>query len=558
MARQAQAATLASPGSPADRAHSAPAATRHMCVGAYIDRGFREQIIREVYNGRDHRTAPSYGFDLIPVLIHSWRAWRLEFYQNLAVLTVLLISLVRLPLETIIAVCLLFIWYAIRGIVRCGVGIVAYFRYRKSISEYEQLRARVKVSSFQLLGSCIGLIIATVATFVTARRHNPLEGWPSRAGLSSPLLILLLIGCITVVVSAIRQVKLNQLSGSHEFRVQRGGRRLSTIRAQQSHPFTVYSTFKPFIGAGANVTTWSFAQRLIPATGILTETSREYDSPPFTTKQLVMSLRKSIEELRQDANPETRLRGLTVEDQVFVEGTHSNPYRTILNNDPTPTIVSSDIDKVMDEPRDVARHYLTCEVVSWYGEVVTTVFVHVSLQGRSLYLEFATYALTPTRQAFHVVDQVGETGAGAVARSVGRGLAGLPDILLGTRELLMVPRDLWASFRARNDGTLTAKRGINIGAEFSAREASVAWDEESYFQFRDILKHSKIIERKIIATVGDFLRGHGVDTSEFWQRATVVLNTGVINAGPGTVNITGSAIGDFATVNTEGGAPAPK
>ena len=93
-------------------------------------------------------------------------------------------------------------------------------------------------------------------------------------------------------------------------------------------------------------------------------------------------------------------------------------------------------------------------------------------------------------------------------------------------------------------------RAIDIGATTSARESAAPYSDETYFQFQDILQHSKIIERRLIATVGDYLKEQGVDTSEFWQRANAILNTGVINAGSGTVNISGSAIGEQATVTT--------
>jgi hypothetical protein len=37
------------------------AATRHLCAGVYVDRTFRELIIRRIHNDARHRMAPSYG-----------------------------------------------------------------------------------------------------------------------------------------------------------------------------------------------------------------------------------------------------------------------------------------------------------------------------------------------------------------------------------------------------------------------------------------------------------------------------------------------------------------
>jgi hypothetical protein len=134
-----------------------------------------------------------------------------------------------------------------------------------------------------------------------------------------------------------------------------------------------------------------------------------------------------------------------------------------------------------------------------------------------------------------------------------------------------MPVQLWAALCPNKDrtGVMAARmnttrrhfravsilRAIDIGAAASARENAAPYSDETYVQFQDILQHSKIIERRLIATVGDYLKEKGVDTSEFWERANAILNTGVINAGPGTVNISGSAIGEQATVTTAPGQP---
>lgn len=529
------------------------AATRRMCAGTYLDRHFRNQILQEVYNKRNRRIAPSYGFDVVPVVAHAWRAWRLETYQHLAILLLFVIATVRILLATIIVIFLIIVWYMIRAVFHWGRDLVAYFRERKSVSEYEQLRSRGKVLGYSLL--CLAILLAAAIIFAVARRTQLAGSWPTRTGLVSAFIVVTIAGCFLVLAAVMRQRSLDDLGRDNVYRSRWASPRIATLQAQQAHPFTVYSTFKPFVGAGTNVVTWSFAQRLVHAQLAGIGPDQEYDEPPFTTKQLVSRLKTSIESLRQDENPETRLPGLTVDDHVFLEGTHSVLYRPILGNNPAQKDISADIDNVMDEPRDVARHYLACQVASWEGEVVTNVFVHVSLQGRTLYIELATYALTPTRSQYHIIDEIGGTGPGAMTRSVGKSLARLPDSLLAARFLVQVPSQLWAAFHAQRDGTLTVRRGVNIGADFSAREAAIAPDEESYFQFRDNLKHWKIIERRLIATVGDFLKECGVDTSEFWERASSILNKGVINMGPGNITITGSAIGDKATVNNAAGTP---
>jgi hypothetical protein len=379
-----------------------------------------------------------------------------------------------------------------------------------------------------------------------------------------------LLAAFAAIVSAgtaARIIRIGRLDTEDAGVRQRDGKRMQIIYAQQYHPVTVYSGFKPFIGSGVDVRSWSFAQRLVHKPEALgTEPGREFEQPPFATRNLLECLKQMIYSLRDDKNLETRLPGLTVEDRVFIEGTHAIPFHDILVASPDSTEVAGTVKNAVDCPSDVARHYLASRVESWGGEVVTSVFVHVSLQGRTLYLEFATYALLPTRAEYHIIDEAGGTGASAVGKAVGSALVRLPEELLGIRRLVRMPIQVWAALCPNKDRTgvmaarvnttrrhfraVSIRRPIDIGATASARESAAPYYDETYFQFQDILQHSKIIERRLIATVGDYLKEKGVDTSEFWQRANAILNTGVINAGSGTVNISGSAIGEQAKVTT--------
>lgn len=75
--------------------------------------------------------------------------------------------------------------------------------------------------------------------------------------------------------------------------------------------------------------------------------------------------------------------------------------------------------------------------------------------------------------------------------------------------------------------------------------------ESSYFQFQDIAQHSKIIERRLIAAIEDYLKEVGVDSSEFVGRTTAILNNGIMNTGSGTISVDGSAVGANSTVRIQ-------
>jgi hypothetical protein len=543
------------------------AANRRMCAGAYLDREFRDSVLRQVYNDRNRRVAPSYGFNVVLVLRHAWRSWWLETCQQILTLALLVIACLKVPLDAVIVIGVLAIWYVLRALPAWLRELASFYSSKSKIYINEHVRARGKLLRNILILSSVVVAVAAVAAASSANRHGQAaEPWPVRSGLVNAAVLLAAFAAIVSAGTAARMIWIGRLNTEDVGVRARDGKRMHVIYAQQYHPITVYSGFRPFIGSGVDVRSWSFAQRLVHKKVLGTEPDQEFEQPPFTTRNLLDHLKQMIYALRDDKNPETRLPGLTVEDHIFIEGTHAIPFHDILVASPGSAEVTETIKGTVDNPSDVARHYLESRVESWGGEVVTSVFVHVSLQGRTLYLEFATYALLPTRAEYHIIDEAGGTGASAVGKAVGSALVRLPEELLRIRRLVRMPVQLWAALCPNKDRTgvmaarvytirrhfraVSIRRPIDIGATASARESAAPYSDETYFQFQDIRQHSKIIERRLIATVGDYLKEQGVDTSEFWQRANAILNSGVINADSGTITISDSAIGDRATVTT--------
>ncbi|MGW0560303.1 hypothetical protein ACWDZ4_06650 [Streptomyces sp. NPDC003016] len=53
-------------------------ASRLLCAGVYLDPGYRDAVIDELYVHEERIAAPSYGFDAARVLAHALRARRTE------------------------------------------------------------------------------------------------------------------------------------------------------------------------------------------------------------------------------------------------------------------------------------------------------------------------------------------------------------------------------------------------------------------------------------------------------------------------------------------------
>jgi hypothetical protein len=535
-------------------------ADRRICAGTYLDRDFRDRVLRAVYNERNRRVAPSYGFDLVPVVRHAWRAWWLETCEYLLTLAVVGAGLAVRPLDTLIALNLLALWYLLRlwrnWVLRLiGRGDPQDLAFdRMGLLWERQLLLREKALKSCLWASLVTLLVLTVAS----ARTGGSAPWPAGTGLGVAEIVIALCAIVAGAAAA-RVVFLGKLRSAAPLPA-RLSRRMGVIDGQQHHPFTAHAGFRPFIGSGKHIRSWSFAQRLVRADHVGLGRGKEFDEPPFTAQRLVNRLKDRISALRDDDNPETRLPGLTVTDHVFVDGTRAARFGRALASAPQSGDVQIAIAEAIANPSDVARHYLGARIKSWGGDVVTSVFVHVSLQGRTLYLEFATYALFPIRPEYRV-EQLGGTGARAIARSIGKGLAALPEQVLATRRVARAAVLLCSAVRPGDDRTAAASLRTDIGAVACAREEAMieadtefrAESESSYFQYQDITQHSKIVERQLIAAVDGYLRELGVDSSEFVQRTTAILNNGVINAGPGTVNIDQSAIGDQSSVVVQAG-----
>ncbi|MEW2386904.1 hypothetical protein AB0933_00935 [Streptomyces venezuelae] len=494
-----------------------------MCAGVYLDVQYRTAVIQNVYNARRRRVAPSYGYDLVPVLAHAWRAWWLATVTNALILAVFCTAYVVRPAAAFFATTVL-----------VDLTLLVSFAARSSG------RTGVPPSTADKRPLTVATLVTVVASAVLVANDGS-RGFVVAAAIAvAPCLVL-------ATASVLRQLALNGLRAELESdRPLRTNRRLSVIDGQQRHPMVVYTAEEPFIGSGRRLGTWSFAQRLVETKGIGGEKDVEFTKKPFPTWDLVEELRRAITALGTEDDPETRLPGLIVTDSLFVEGRYAMGYARELADTPDAALVR----RMLDSPTETARHYLTCRVESWGGDLVTTIFVHVSLQGRTLYIEFTTCGLAPTRLEYHAVDIVGRTGRMAVVRAAFAGLLHLPVAALAPIRLMSAVSLLLGSLGAAPDATASSlKRGNNIGAVLSARELASIEADESYFQTFDVAKHSKVIERRLLATVGEFLKEHGVDTTEFLQRATAILNNGIINTGSGNVELGDTAMGENTSVS---------
>ncbi|AWS41684.1 hypothetical protein DKM19_10305 [Streptosporangium sp. 'caverna'] len=523
--------------------------------------------------------APSYGFDLVPVIRHAWWAWSLEMAQHVCVLAVFAIGFLVDPPATFAVASALGFWGLFRLMVRSARVVLPlrakaamnrWLRKTRWQSESDELRQQTRLLRLSGMG-CAVLIMLLPLTAAFSR--VPLDN-VTRATAFLALLITVVVGAR----GAAYQWRLNRMHGADSPGPQKLTLRQQAIKDQQSHPYVVYrrplqsvvevepedlvfelvdEDRSPFVGSGELVHRWlppltiQLLRSVKDPADLKKHKSMEELEPPtprFGAHELVAYLKAAMAPMG-DTNDPTGLRGFTMRDRLYIAETDVPPRPEWLRKRPDP----SDVDKIIDDPYGAVHHFLEIGA-SATGELVTTVFLRVTVKGRALSLDFAACALTRTPTEYHVLNGFGENGASAVVRSTLRRLFNLPVEVAGMWHLAGAPLLLTSAVRARKNRMLKPRRGMAIGAELSIREEkSTPWKHAQLDEVT-IHDHMKLIEQRLLKAVEDFLESHGLDTSAFKKKATSIINTGVLNMG-GRTEIKQSAIGTGAQVRADAREP---
>ncbi|MEU8606929.1 hypothetical protein AB0C29_02860 [Actinoplanes sp. NPDC048791] len=539
-------------------------ATRHLCAGAYLDDDFRNAALRWVYYQSRRIVAPSYGFDVVPVLAHCLRARNGAILRDIAIVVTVLIAA---------SASMLTLFLALSMLVQLQIAVATY---RLARDTFRALRNGDSVSLGTLgprtLLLFVGWSVFSVVSFMFAFAliKNSVEDSPGVEGLGQADLtettvvaggmwLTSLIILFSVGFSLWRQAELARLTPNSELTVPADTARLDEIARQQRGNTTVYGDYEPFIGSGVIVDSWSFAQRLVraqksaehglggidPIVDEATENAREFQPMPFQAHQLIEYVKRCMHMLVRTGEAEEQIPGLTVEDRIYLAGTEVSQLAPFTPGDVVAAIIR--------HPTTPARHYLTCQVFSWGGEIITTVHVHIAVQGRSLYLESTTTALPPCRREYRVVDTAENNGPMAWLRTIKDGFIDAPrSIWRAPINLAAAVINLVAGSAGGSGEQLRLERGYDYGARIAIREIGMEQGARVRAQIQDVVKYQKLIERRMLASVLDFLDAQGVDTTEYRDRASSILN---VNGGMVTF---GGEAKNYGTVHGANVQAGPK
>lgn len=545
------------------------AATRHLCIGVYLDRALRRTVLQRIHNDPLRVIPPSYGFDLSRVITHAWRAWIIETAQRTAVLTVLAVVFAVHRAAFVAVVAILVLWFMAGMVLKHAPVVIAlhakektdgWLRRSRWKSEGLDIKHQKRLTALYLSG-CVGAFVTPSLT-AGAVGMSPADLWRLGA------VLVLVLAVIVAVGQRFFRAAINDAYHGRPAKPRRVSPRQVAIAGQQRQPYVIYrrppsvpeepdddlergrrslddDEVGQFVGAGKLVHRWipPLTVQLLQEDGDEDKPLelREWATPPFATHALVQRLAGSVA-LLADEDEATQIPGLTVADRLYVAEADVERHPAWLWKRPS----QEEIDRIIDDPHGLVHHFLETSVSMRGGELVTTVFLRATVKGRTLSLDFAACALTRTPDAYHSPGVHGRKGPGAALQML-RTMRALPVEVAGLWHLVEVPPLLYGAWRARTAGT-----PLPLCGEASLREdTSMLWERAHQPDKSMIHDYIKIIQERLLATTEDFLSAHKVDTSNFRSQAQQIINQGVMNMGDGFVQVNQSAVGPGARWHDE-------
>ena len=567
---------------PQNRGEEPTGATRHLCTGVHIDEDFRDLVIKEVCTAPSRRAAPSYEFDLVPVMRHAWLSLHLATLSRVGLLVALTapyfwgftVTTLLVAGGYVLLVLLDHAWRISKELTRPEEPLLTQKRRKRRPKLPSRSSWKYGEESKRLKNTGTFALVLALAMMVLAFSH-PIQGT-----------LALYLGCavalLTAIVGGLRQACLNHAHKAASLRPRRLSHRERVVDEQQRHPcvvyqrpahkkdgededagvFTLFGEESPFIGAGELIHQWNppmSVQLLRKGSDDKPLHEREHRHPPFKPHELMDHLRAAVAELRDD-HENVRLPA-QVRDRIFVAHSDVSTDRSILRESVDPVAMR----RIIDRQDSAHQHFLEVSVPDAGGELVATVLLQVRVRGRTLSLAFAACALTRNPDDFRKTEEFGQHGKRAIVSAAWHDLFRLPRHI---RSLGRITRYPFYLARALSgllhralvlrgiDFTLVPRRNIGIGSRISVRQELAEEWSKVQLDKTTLLGHIKNVEQRLLKATSDFLDSRGVDISDFDDRALQIINSGIVNMG-GTNAFGNTVFGDQVHPQTQVSPPTP-
>jgi hypothetical protein len=313
--------------------------------------------------------------------------------------------------------------------------------------------------------------------------------------------------------------------------------------AAEQGDISVYGTYSPFVGSGVSRGGWSFAINL--ARG------KEPPGGQVRLEPLSFEVEEFYQEIERDMAA-IGLADLTIENRLLVDGQHIRDDTRFLpdrEGRPVAGISADRLAQLTREPELYNRPYQCIRLQTWEGDLVLSVFVNFTKRGTALLAEVQHFLLAPLQPEYRQADRLASWPFGKQLRTE---LGSVPTAI--TRTVIRAPFRIsrlmlrtglgWRAERATLRQIRTDPE-YNFGAMTSVRELAQARHYRRYFQQVDRDLSTKFIDRQVLDTIVDFLDSHNIDTSQFQEQRSMILNNGLLVSG-GEFKAGSVAVGDQA------------
>lgn len=548
--------------------------TRRLCAGTYLDDEFAYEVIKETTEDQFRAIPPSLEFDLVPVILHAFRARRLLLIRDLTLSAIFGLGLFVLPGLTIA-------WALAAYTVRLAV---LDRRLPRRDRRPGQLVAVLLASG--AIAACFGGVspLMLLAGIGTGATENSREGFgePTSSGILSGLEslamgtvgmifvlfpVVLTTATLAVIVFAriaLFRTLLRSLARNNEMIPdspdENTGRRISWIAGAQYGIVSLHAT-NPFIGFGSEVVTWSVELSLqgkvtsptgprSAADGGRFQRDASFDPQAVSALDLHDRVRQSVLKLAGESlPPHQRVPGVRVLDRVVAGGERyqGDPLIDGSNGFPLTNASPWALGAIIHHPQGGVRYYQQVligvegrDVVLPDGrpvlpaqpqDIVVSAHLHVAVEGGKLYVEFIGMVLPPIRSEFNKIDRLRPELGWLFTQDKTAVLWGWLNSACAPARVLKFVRQA----RALNARGKAARQNIrqfrsyDHGARVSIRELGAEdWNRTSFLQNLDAWKYIKILEKTTLETVLDYLDQCGADTSEYRTQMNHIQNNQTI------------------------------
>jgi len=293
----------------------------------------------------------------------------------------------------------------------------------------------------------------------------------------------------------------------------------------------VYHGYRPFVGSGTMFEPWSMALPLKPAE----DKKTEGPMPGFALPELYEHITSELIKTGRSPSlsPGHRLRDLRTGDCVVVSSIElidhidDDETRIILPDkdySPETEVGKSVVDDLIARPMEWMRYFRSFQLETWDRDVVVSAYLTFGLDEEMLYVEWTPCILHPIQARHRGIDVLPEQS--------------MQPFIEAVVDLLRFPATLpkrfasavgWMSPIHQAEGTFVAER---YGAKISLRELASESQVDNYFQLTDIERYIKVLESRLLRTLGEFLESKGISVTEFMEQAMQVTSNNVHITGP--------------------------